>query len=91
MNKADIELIREGLQATDPTELVDLVYNYCEDAKHNMDVASEMARMMLIHKTPDEEKLKKIRAKFKKASESMLDAAEIFEPGCMLDLLNCED
>ena len=91
MSKAQMDLIRQGLEAGDPKELVDQLYSYCIAASTQILTAYHIGKDMLERRKPTEKEMEYIRDTCKKASENMLDAAEMFEPDCMLDLLDCED
>lgn len=91
MNKADIELIRDGLEAGDPEELRHLMIMYCIDAIRHMSKAYRRGKDMLNSRNPTEEDMKFVRENFNKAADALLDAMTMFKPDCMLDLLNCED
>lgn len=91
MSKAGIELIREGLQSTDPKELIDQMYTYCMVAKNHMLVAYHRGKDILKNRNPTEEDMKFVREHFNKAADAIMDAKTMFEPDCMLDLLDCED
>lgn len=91
MSKAQIELIKQGLKAGDPEELVSLLYKYYSKAQRRMDAAYNKGEALLRSEEPKEVQFDRVKKYFEKAADELLNAAMMFDLDCMIDLLNCED
>ncbi len=91
MTESAIEQVRQGLKAGDPTEIMDLLADYVNDAQKNILDAYALGMMILTQEEPDEDSFDKAKKLFDEAAECLLDAGFIFNLNCLIDLLNCED
>lgn len=91
MSKEALEQVRQGLKAGDPTEIMDLLADYVNDAQMNILNAYALGMMILTQEEPDEESFDKAKELFDEAAETLQDAGYIFNLDCLIDLLNCED
>lgn len=90
MNKKDLEYVRQGLKAGDPTEIMDLLADYVNDAQKNILDAYALGMMILTQEEPDEDSFDKAKKLFDEAAENLQNAGYIFNLDCLIDLLNCE-
>ena len=91
MTEWTIKQVREGLKAGDPTEVMDLLANYVNDAQKNILDAYALGMMILTQEEPDEDSFDKAKKLFDEAAENLQNAGYIFNLDCLIDLLNCED
>lgn len=91
MSKAQMDLIRQGLEAGDPTEVMDQLADYVNDAQKNILDAYALGMMILTQEEPDEDSFDKAKKLFDEAAENLQKAGYIFNLDCLIDILNCED
>ena len=91
MSKEQLELVKQGLIAGDPNEIMELLSEYIQDASENIISAYGTGITLLSGKDLEERNFENVKKRFEDASENLLDAAYIFNLDCLIDLLNCED
>lgn len=91
MSKEQLELVKQGLIAGDPNEIMELLSEYIQDAFENIISAYGTGITLLSGKDLEERNFENVKKRFEDASENLLDAASIFNLYCLIDLLNCED